>query len=518
MVIGLIYPVVKVFHEFGHAYMVKRWGGEVHEMGVMFLVLMPIPYVDASSSLAFRDKHQRMLVGAAGILVELFFAGLAMLVWVNVEPGVVRAAAFNLMLIAGVSTLLFNGNPLLRFDAYYVLSDYLEIPNLAVRSNKYAGYLLQKYLLGLDNAESPVNTPGEAFWFGGYSVAAFVYRIYISIRIILFVAGKFFIVGILLAIWAGISMVFAPLGKIGKFLFKDIRMKYRRRRAFIAVCLPLALLVAAIIWLPVPHFTICQGVTWAPEESRLYAAADGFVSRILIPSGTLVSASVPLLACEDPELKAQVKILEARLEEFKSRYQLHRYTDLTEAQILKDEIDHIKAELDRARERAEDLLVSSRTAGIFVLPRENEWLGRFVRRGTPIGYVLNKDDVQVRALVPQSDIERVRTETRNITVRLAEQIGEQLPARIARQVPAATRELPSLALSLEGGGPFALDPEAKDQLQVFERLFQLDIVLEASPVNKLEERVFVRFAHPPEPLVHRWYGGIRRLLLSRFDI
>ena len=110
-------------------------------MGIMLLVFMPIPYVDASSSLAFEDKRKRMLIGAAGILIELFLAALALLVWLNVEPGAVRATAYNVMLIAGVSTVLFNGNPLLRFDAYYVLADFLEIPNLGQRSNRYLGFL-----------------------------------------------------------------------------------------------------------------------------------------------------------------------------------------------------------------------------------------------------------------------------------------------------------------------------------------------------------------------------------------
>jgi len=110
----LIYPVVKALHELGHAYATKRWGGEVHEIGIMLLVLTPVPYVDASSASGFKDKRQRMVVGAAGIAVELFLGALALFVWVSVEPGIVRTVAYNVMLITGVSTLLFNGNPLLR--------------------------------------------------------------------------------------------------------------------------------------------------------------------------------------------------------------------------------------------------------------------------------------------------------------------------------------------------------------------------------------------------------------------
>ena len=114
-------------HEFGHAFAVKTKGGEVHDMGIMLLVFTPIPYVDASAASAFRKKRERILVGAAGLLVEFFFAALAFYVWLNVQPGPLRAVAYNVMLIAGVSSVLFNGNPLLRYDAYYILVDLLEI-------------------------------------------------------------------------------------------------------------------------------------------------------------------------------------------------------------------------------------------------------------------------------------------------------------------------------------------------------------------------------------------------------
>jgi putative peptide zinc metalloprotease protein len=143
LLLVITYPVVKAIHEFGHAFATKVWGGPVHEMGVTFLVFMPIPYVDASSASAFGDKRKRMLVGAAGVMVELGLAALALLLWLSVEPGAVRMIAYNVVMIGGLSTLLFNGNPLLRFDGYYVLADALELPNLARRSTDYLGYLLQ---------------------------------------------------------------------------------------------------------------------------------------------------------------------------------------------------------------------------------------------------------------------------------------------------------------------------------------------------------------------------------------
>ena len=112
----LLYPLVKGLHELGHGFATRHWGGEVHEMGVMLLVFTPVPYVDASASSAFPSRNQRMVVAAAGIMVELLLTGVALLLWSYSDPGLLRDLCFNVLVIGGVSTLLFNGNPLLRFD------------------------------------------------------------------------------------------------------------------------------------------------------------------------------------------------------------------------------------------------------------------------------------------------------------------------------------------------------------------------------------------------------------------
>ena len=127
----------------------------MHDIGIMLLVLLPVPYVEASAATVFKSKYRRAMVGAAGMAVELFVAAAAFYLWLLVEPGLLRAVLFNVMLIASVSTLLFNGNPLLRYDAYYILADLIEMPNLAARSLRYWGYLIERYLLGVHEAEPP---------------------------------------------------------------------------------------------------------------------------------------------------------------------------------------------------------------------------------------------------------------------------------------------------------------------------------------------------------------------------
>ena len=211
LIMATLYPIIKLLHELGHAFTTKRLGGEVHEMGVIFLALMPIPYVNVSSSAAFRDKRKRMLVGAAGIAVELFISALALFLWLITEPGIVQDIAYNIVIIGSVSSLFFNGNPLLKYDGYYVLADAIDIPNLYQRSTKFLGYLCQRYLFGINTLTSPASGPGEGKWFVVYGISSFLYRLGILWVIILFVTEKFFVVGVILALWLVSLQILLPL-------------------------------------------------------------------------------------------------------------------------------------------------------------------------------------------------------------------------------------------------------------------------------------------------------------------
>ena len=230
LILWLVYPLVKILHELGHAFAVKKWGGELHEMGIMLLVFTPIPYVDATASASFPEKRHRVTVAAMGMMVELLLASLALFVWLNVETGLISALAYNVMLIGGVSTLLFNGNPLLRFDGYYILADLLEIPNLAQRSTRYLGYLGQRYLLGVETAESPVTAPGEKGWFLLYGPISFCYRIAILIGLVWLVSDWFFSIGILIALWGAIGLIILPAVRTLSQLLNNPAVRKRQAR------------------------------------------------------------------------------------------------------------------------------------------------------------------------------------------------------------------------------------------------------------------------------------------------
>jgi len=517
--IALIFPFAKAFHELGHALAVKKWSGEVHEIGVMFLVFVPVPYVDASQSSAFRYKSQRALVGAAGMLFEIFLASLAMVVWLNTEPGTVRTMAYNTMLIAGVSTLFFNGNPLLRFDGYYILMDWIEIPNLASRSNQYFGYLVQRYLLRLPNVECPQVSTGEPGWLGFYAVASFLYRMFIMVAILTMVASQYFVLGVVMAIWAGFSTLVAPLYRNVKFLIADQAVSGNRATAVGAVSLVLAAAAAFLFLLPMPYRTIAEGVVWTPEESWVRAGSSGFVLAVNAHPGSAVSEGQALLTCEDPVLSARTLMLVAHVREVEARYKAAFAADTVAAASIREELQYAEESLADARRQELDLQIRSPVQGVFVLNAPAQDMpGRFVARGEPVAYVVDGRITTVRVVVPQSEVDLIRHRLRDVSVRVSDQMQRTYKAVVKREVPAATNELPSMALSTGGGGRIATDPQAEGQ-RAFQTMFQFDLEIpDDVSGDRIGQRVFVRFDHGWEPLAYRWYRTARRLFLRKFSV
>jgi putative peptide zinc metalloprotease protein len=519
LLLWLAFPLVKTLHEAGHALAVKVWGGEVHQVGVMLLVLTPVPYVDASASTAFREKHRRAVVGGAGMLVELFLAALAMHFWAAAEPGLARTLAYDVMLIAGVSTLLFNGNPLLRFDGYYILSDLVEIPNLAGRANRYLFYLIQRHAFGLRELESPATAPGEAAWFLVYALASFAYRVALYFAIALFVAGQLLAVGVLLALWAAYSQFVQPLAKGLKFLATSPRLRRCRRRAVAITGAMVGTLAGALLLAPLPLATVAQGVAWVPDRALVRAPLDGFVVALRVAPGATVAEGDPLVLLEDPLLPVRVEALEAQLDAVTARHRFFFHTDRVQAQIAREEMGAIEAQLARKREQLRSLTVRAGASGRLAVPTPEDLPGRFVRQGELLAYVVGQDTVRVRAVVSQDDVDLVRQRTERADVRLAERLDRVYPASLSREVPAATRDLPSAALGTEGGGPLAVDPSEPGGRTAFQPVFPVEVLLpEDVALERIGGRVYVRFGHGLEPLARRWYRGLRQVFLSRLDV
>ncbi|WGH77170.1 peptidase M50 [Jannaschia ovalis] len=517
--LALVYPVVKFFHELGHGFALKKYGAEVREVGLMFLIFIPVPYVDASAATGFVDKRRRMLVSAAGILVELGLAAIAMLVWVEVEEGLVRAVAWNVMVIGGISTLLFNGNPLLRFDGYFVLSDAIEIPNLGNRANQYLGYLVQRYAFGIQDARSPVRAPGERGWFVFYSIAAFIYRIIITITIVSIVAVRFFAVGVALAIWSVTLMFVKPLVSHIRFVLLGERLRGRRARALGVSCAALLLLILALgVW-PVPYRTLAEGVVHSTRDETIYAEAAGTVREVFVPSGVQVVAGQPVLRLEDPYAEARLRAAEAEYERYARRYQQSLSESAYDIRLWRAQAVRAEQELQILRELEAARRVVAHRSGQLVLPAMADLDGRYLNRGDIVGHVVDPAAVVVRVAVHQDTADIVRNRTAAVDMRPAERLERRYAGRIVREVPAVGYELASAALTTEGGGIFAPDPMAEGPNVALQPVMQFDLrPLAEAPSLVLGMRVHVRFDHGREPLVWRGWRRLRQVFLRRFNV
>lgn len=518
LIIALVFPLVKAAHELGHACAVRAWGGEVHEMGIMLLVLMPVPYVDASAANAFAQRSRRIAVGAAGMAVELFIASIALFFWLEMQPGVMRAALYNVMLIAGVSTVLFNANPLLRFDGYYIFADWLDMPNLRQRAQQFVATAFQRHVFGLPLA--PVEAPArEKFWLVFFAVASFIYRWFITFGIAVFVATQYFIFGVLLAIWSVLAAVVMPLVGLIAYLGWNPRLRRGRLRAIVGSAVTATALAALIFGVPVPSWTAAQGVVSVAEQTLVRGRVDGFVTRVLVQPGALVRRGDALVETDDPSLRGRVALLQAQREELESRYQKERTDNIARSQSLLEQLKSTEAELARVLERQQDLVLRSPTDGRFALSSAQDLPGRFVKQGEPVGQVIPDSLVTARVVVPQQAVDMVRFHTENVTVRLSERFDKVLPAQVVREVPRASDRLPNLALAQAGGGEVPLDPtQQANEAKTLQTHFEFELAISTAPASAVGERIYARFEHPGEPIAKQAWRALRQLFLYRFSV
>lgn len=515
LLLALLYPVVKGLHELGHAMATRHWGGAVHEVGIMLLVLMPLPYVDASSSHAFADKHRRIIVAAAGIMVELAIAAAGFYCWLWLPMGVGRDLAFNLIIIGGVSTLLFNGNPLLRFDGYYILADALEIPNLGQRSNQYLGYLFKRYALAIAAAPSPQTAPGEAPWLLLYGVLAGLYRVFISFAIALWVAGKYFIVGVILAVWMLLGQLLWPMLRSGKLL-REYAVAHARGQRLYWLGAILALLAWLLLFaLPITQSTVVEGVVNLSPQSQLRSQADGFVEQLLVSNGEPVIIGQPLLRLHNAELETELVFLTARSGELTARQHAVLVSDRTELDILRAEQRAIQAEIDDIQQQLQGLLLVSPADGTVAINRADDLQGQYIEKGDLLGHVVDQSEVEARVAIPQAQVDLVRLNSHAIEVKLHSQPGRILPARLLRQVPSATRELSSALLGSRSGGGIAVDAQDERGIKTMDSVFEFDLVLPDLTESHLGRRLKVRFIHDKATLAQQGWRKLRQLYLSQ---
>ncbi len=512
----LAYPFVKALHELGHALAVRRGGGDVREAGVAFMLLMPMPYVDASAATAFAGKWRRAAVSSAGILVELLLAAVALLVWMVVEDGVVRDLAFVVMVIGGVSTMVFNANPLLRFDGYYILIDLLELPNLATRSQRWWNRRLSAFFLGGGSAAQDELHGDEKIFIPVYAPASWLYRVGVSLLIVQWLMEVSPPVGMAALAWLAYSLFVKPLWSATRAVLAPSHPDAQAWRPLLRAGGVALALAAVVLWVPVPASTLAPGLVWLPEHAQVRTDSDGRVVSVLARDGQHVVTGQPLIEMEEPALHARQAQLQAMIAAAEADQAAGWQKAGLQGRNAGEELIRLHKEMAQVLRQLDHLTLRAEVDGVFVVPQAGELLQRDVSKGALVAYVLPSDPVAVRAAVAQDDIGRIRAGVRHVSVWLAEADGSRFEARVSRIEPAASRRLPGMALGDKGGGNLVTDPADQEKLTLLDPVFLVDVSLPERAIRRAGGRAWVRFDHAPQPLAEILHLRLRQLFLKAF--
>ncbi len=452
--LALAYPIMKGLHELSHCYALYRFGGQVREFGIMLLLFFPVPYVEASEATALPDKRARMLVGAAGILSELFIASIALMLWLQIEPGVERALLFNFVLIGSISTILFNGNPLLKFDAYFVLADYLEMPNLAQRSGEYLQDRFLSRILGLRSDVDP--RQGEARILGTYGTLALSYRMLLTLTIALLVSTWFFVFGVLLAAWVVIMGVIWPLVKVFKKGFRMTKSQNRARRVLVRLTVFLALLVGLTTLVPLPFSAQGEGRIVPLASAEVSVETSGLIAATNIVDGMEITAGMQIMRLDNASQTARRLAMDMNvtfLQEALSRSGL----TVPERQRVERELEVARTALANAEDLEQALDVRAPISGRI------SWQGgrppppgAFAYRGDRLGHIINPDALQVVTAFPAAYSGRIDEDP---TLLMLLPNGDEFARPVARSrvVDVGQQVPPELLVS--AGGPVPEQPD-----------------------------------------------------------
>ncbi len=511
------FPFIKALHELGHALAVRRWGGQVTETGITLFLLTPAPYVDASAASGFRRPMQRIVVGCVGLMVELLLAAISLLIWYSSQPGIVQDLAFVVMFVCSVSTLLFNGNPLLRFDAYYIMCDVFDLPNLATRSRNYWTNWLKRLVLGRKSVIPMPYATGERKWLVAYAPLSIFYTLFIVSYVVIWLGSQSFIVGIVGGLFMLGGMIIKPSYSVIKSILLSAPVGAARFRAKVAIASSFGIAIILLALIPVPFNTTAQGVVWIPGEALVRAESEGFIREIRVYHGDPVEPGQVLVVLEDPELTAERDKKQKQVEGLRTDQFNQLFQDPSRAMSTGEKIDSLNAEINRLNERIAGLLVRSKAGGYLVMPHQYDMPGMFVKKGALLGFVLNQDAVNVRVAVPEPDAELLHENLRNVQVRIADRPGDAIAAQLISDTNSVTHSLPSAALGDRNGGRYPTDPSDKDGLTATEPFVLVDLKLPSLVLERVGTRAIVRFNHGNEPIAQQVYRKLRQVFLRYFN-
>ncbi len=430
--------ITKVIHEFGHGLSCKYYGGECHEMGFMLLVFTPCLYCDVSDSWMLPSKWKRAMIGAGGMYVEVTMAAAATYLWWYSHEGIFNQLCLDVMFVSSVSTILFNANPLMRFDGYYILSDILEIPNLRQKATTSLSRIAKKWCLGMKLQDDPFLPRRHQGLFALYAVASSIYMWVLMASIFLFAWNAFKpyrmeVIGRILAMVGIYGLIYRPISGIYKF-FKVPGRSDEVKALNVSVTAAVVLaIVAAIAFIPLPQRVWCAAELRPRGEETVYVTVDGRLEELFVEAGDEVAKGTQLARFSNIDLELQIADLEGQVSQYRSRLaslERERFSDPAagmEIGTVEESLKSVEEQLAKKRRYQQELLLVAPRDGL-VLPAENveqrpdpagrlpPWsgsslakknLGATYAEGTVLCMVGDPDRFEVVMVVDQTEVEFV---------------------------------------------------------------------------------------------------------------
>jgi putative peptide zinc metalloprotease protein len=405
--------VVKVIHEFGHGLTAKHFGGEVHEMGILFLVLTPALYCDVTDSWLLPSKWKRIWISAAGIYVECFLASIATFVWWYSTPGLLNSLAMATMFICSVNTILFNANPLLRYDGYYVMADWLEIPNLRIKSTQFFAYLMQDKVLGLEVPVQSYLPKSRRYLFVTYAVASYVYRWFVTFAILWFLSQflkphKLESISYLLAAGALVPLAGVPAYQIVKFLRTPGRLRKVKKARASAFAAAAVAIVGGVLLIPTPLRVSGTMVLKLSKPEEVYAEVEGRLEELNVKNGTWVTKDTVLAKLSNPEkLKELIQRQQDQTIAF-HKGQWYSRSPETENRVqsvqYKEYADKLEPMIQKINDQIGKLTLICNRDGQVVGSPHRERVGEWVKPGKPFCEVGDPYHLEAHMILDQADI------------------------------------------------------------------------------------------------------------------
>ena len=519
---GLV--LAKLVHEVGHAAACKRYGGEVHRMGVMLILLAPLPYMDATASWGFRSRAQRMMVGASGVVCELAVAAAAALVWANTAPGLINSLAYNVIFVASVTTLLFNLNPLMRFDGYHILVDWLDVPNLFQRSRDQLKYLGKRFALGLNNAQPAARTPTEAVLLPLYGVTSVVYWLVLMSTIIFYVAEQYLDLGVALAWLMFFLAVVLPVLKFGHYLFVDPSLHHQRARS-LTITVALFVVVSGLLaWVPFPDRVRVLGVIQATQFRELHVDGGGEVIEIMATPGQWVKAGQPLVRLQNPQLDFEIRSTLQQRQQLQAQELQAIASAIANLEALRKQRTVLEQKLSELMNQRQALEVIAPIEGIWSVSELELARGQWLARGASIGILIDDRDWRFVAALPQFGTHLFEAGLVGAEVRIKGQQAINMVAVKTEVMPFEQGQLPSPVLGMAGGGEIAVQPSDPKGLAAAEPFFRVQAQLPSPELTDAQLRRLhgrlgtLRITLPSAPLLVQWERSVRQFLQRKFRV